>query len=205
MTREQDTEIVEQQRRAPRANPPGVLNRPLPRWVTLPLAVAAVLAVLLLALNFPVLHVYQKYFTQDLPRTQVPWTQLSTAMDEAALRTAFPGLSLRCMAQPTAMGDRTCFAAVREVDGYAALTVALFLRAGRLHVATVQVPWWAHGRAAATLERQFGASVPASDGGSMRLRRWRLADGYLDMNARRSPNVLAWSAIVWTPRLSARE
>jgi hypothetical protein len=204
MTREQDTEIVEQ-RRAPPAAAPGVLNRPLPRWVTVPLAVAAGLAVVLLALNFPVLHVYQRYFTQDLPRTQVPWTQLSAAMDEAALRAALPGLSLRCMAQPTAMGERTCFAAVREVDGYPALTVALFLRAGRLHVATVQVPWWAHGRAAATLERQFGASVPASDGGSTRLRRWRLASGYLDMNARRSLNVLAWSAIVWTPRVSAPE
>lgn len=197
MTRHQDTERVGKPTRT--APPPaGALSRPLPRFVTIPLLVLTVCAVLLLALNFPVLHVYQKHFTQDLPDAHVPWTQFTPAMDEAALRAAFPKLSLRCMAEPTNMGDRVCFAAVRRVDGYPALTLALFLKKGRLTVAAVHVPWWGHGRAAQALQREFGDSTKARDGASTALRRWRVPGGFVDMNTRRSLNPLAWSAVVWT-------
>jgi hypothetical protein len=197
MTRHQDTELVRKPARTAPASG-SALTRPLPRSVTIPLMLLAGFAVVLLALNFPVLHVYQKHFTQDLPEAQVPWTGLTPAMDEAALRAAFPKLTLRCMNEPTHMGDRVCFAAVRRVDGYPALTLALFLKKGKLSVAAVHVPWWGHGRAAAALQRQFGASTKASDGASTALHRWRVPGGFIDMNARRSFNLLAWSAVVWT-------
>jgi hypothetical protein len=197
MTRHQDTERVPKPARKAPA-PGSALTRPLPKFVTIPLLVLTVLAVVLLALNFPVLHVYQKHFTQDLPDAHVPWTQLTPGMDEAALRAAFPKLSLRCMAEPTHMGERVCFAAVRRVDGYPALTLALFLKKGRLSVAAVHVPWWGHGRALQALQREFGPGTTASDGASTALRRWRVPGGLVDMNTRRSLNPLAWSAVVWT-------
>lgn len=75
--------------------------------------------------------------------------------------------------------------------------MAFFFRKGRLNLATVQVPWWAHGRAAGALARNFG---PHQRGwsGPMRLRRWDLQQGMLQMNETRSINPLSWSAIVWT-------
>ena len=199
MTRHQDTELVREREHANQPRAGSLLTRPLPRALTIPLAVVAVIAALLLALNFQVLHVYQRYFSQDLPDARVPWAALSRTMDEAALKAAFPGLSLRCMPQQTTMGERTCFVALRSANGHPALTLALFLQRGKLNVATLHVPWWAHGRAADALQREFGGSTRASDGGSTALRRWRVAGGVVDMNARRSLNPLAWSAVVWTP------
>ena len=197
MTRHQDTELVAQGATVASAKP-GILHRPLPRSVTIPVAIVLGLAALLLALNFPVLHVYQKHFSEDLPEVRMPWAALVPGMGEEALRSQFPGVKLRCFAEPTAMGDRVCFAAVKKVDGYPALTLALFLRAGRLTVATVHVPWWGHSRAAEALQRQFGPGKPANAGASMALHRWQLPAGFIDMNQRRSLNVLAWSAVVWT-------
>ena len=199
MDKNQITELVVERRRAPAPAAPNVMNRPLPRSVTIPLLVLLAYAVLMGLINFPVLHVYQKHFRETLPKTSVPWQSLSPALDEPALRALFPGLPLRCMADGGTMGDRVCFAAVEEVDGYPALTIALFLRKGRLTLATVHVPWWGHGRAAEALAR-LGPSEPASGGTSTRLRRYIVANGVVDMNERRSFNLLSWSAIVWTPR-----
>jgi hypothetical protein len=199
MDRHQTTELLAEKRRAA---PPttGVLNRPLPRPVTIPLLLVSAYAVLMMLINFPSLHVYQKYFGETLPRTSVPWQALSSAMDEPALRAQFAGLPLRCLADASHLGDRVCYAAVQEVDGHPALTLALFLRKGRLTLATVHVPWWAHGRAADALALRLGASRPASGGPLTALRRWTVPGGVVDMNERRSFNLLGWSAIVWTPR-----
>src|SRR5205085_6024790 len=122
-------------------------HQPIPRKVWLPLAIVAAIAALLLVLNVGVLHVYQKHFTETLPEVRMPWRALSASMDEAALRKLFPGTDVRCMAQATDMGDRVCYSAVASVNGSPALTAAFLLRKGRLNVATVHVPWWAHGAA----------------------------------------------------------
>lgn len=200
MSRGQETERVE--RAEPRTPPrAGALHRPLPKWVTVPLAVVLALGVLLLVLNHDVLHVYRKHLLEDLPEARMPWNALSAGMNEAALHARFSGLALRCYPEPTDMGDRVCHAALRRVDGYPALTVALFLRRDRLTLATVHVPWWGHGRAMEALETAFGPGKAASDGGGTALRRWEIPGGRVDMNTRRrSLNPFAWSAVVWTPR-----
>lgn len=151
-------------------------------------------------ITFSSLHVYQEHFSEELPRASVPWEALSPVLDERALRAQFAGLPLRCTAESSPLADRVCYAAVRAVDGYSALTLALFLRKDRLTLATVHVPWWGHGPAADGLARRLGESRPASGGTSTALRRWIVPGGFVDMNARRSLNLLGWSAIVWTPR-----
>jgi hypothetical protein len=199
MDRQQTTELVAEKRRVAPPPPAGVLNRPLPRWILFPLLLLLAYAGLLMLMNFSTLHIYQKYFGETLPRTSVPWQALSSALDESALRAQFPAVPLRCMADDSHIGDRVCYAAVRDVDGFPALTLALFLQKGRLTLATVHVPWWGHGRAAEQLARNLGTSELASGGPGTMLRRWTVPSGFVDMNARRSWNVLDWSAIVWTP------
>lgn len=202
MARHQDTELVDDSPRAP-PRTPGVLQRPLPRGVWIPLVLLLVGSALLLAVNMPVLHVYEKHFSEKLPAVKMPWNALTAGMDEASVRAQLAGVTLRCVADASGVGERVCYAAVSEVDGYSALTLALFLRGGRLALATVHVPWWAHGKAADVLHATLGASQRASAGTFMPLRRWNVAGGYVDMNQRRSLlNPLAWSAIVWTPRPS---
>jgi hypothetical protein len=196
MTRyDQTAEPVE--RNMPRAPAPGLLHQPIPRAVWLPLAIIGTIAALLLALNAGVLHIYQKHFTEKLPSVRMPWKSLSASMDETAVRGMFPGVNVRCMAQVTDMGDRVCYTSVERVDGYPALTVAFFFRKGRLNLATVHVPWWGHGRAADALVRDFGPHQ-RDWSGPMRLRRWDMQQGTLQMNESRSINPLSWSAIVWT-------
>lgn len=198
MDHHQTTEAADQGPSAGRVES-GLLRKPIARSVTIPLALVFAVALLLLFLHRGELHVYQKHLSEPLPETTVPWGALSPQMDEAALRGRFPGLPLRCVNEATPMGERVCYAALRRADSYPALTLALFLRKGRLSLATVHVPWWAHGRAVETLQRQLGDSGKARAGGSVALRRWKVTGGFVDMNERRSLDPLAWSAIVWTP------
>lgn len=186
---------------APGEVPPDGLNQPVPRWLWRLLAVLGAGFLLLLALNWNVLHVYRKYFLEKGPHVQMPWAGLSASMDEAAARSLLKGVPLYCIDDATGMGQRTCYAAVKQVDGYPALTVALFFRNGRLSLATVHVPWWAHRAAAETLSARLGASQLArARGSNEELRRWAVPGGVVDMNRDRSLNLLSWSAVVWTPR-----
>lgn len=199
MTSKHDQTAEPVERNVARASAPGLLHRPIPRAVWLPFAIFGAFVALLLALNAGVLHVYQEYFTEKLPAVRVPWKALSASMGEAEVRALFPDTNVRCIAQATDMGDRVCYMSVERVDGYAALTVAFFFQKGRLNLATVHVPWWAHGRAAGAMARDFGPHGRDWPG-PMQLRRWDLQQGKLQMNETRSINPLSWSAIVWTPQ-----
>jgi hypothetical protein len=181
--------------------PADGLNQPVPRWLWSVLILLVTAAALLVALNWNVLHVYRKYFLQDWPEARMPWAQLSPEMDEAAAKALFKGLPLFCFDDRTSLGQRSCYAAVSKVDGYPALTVALFFRNGRLSVATVHVPWWDHDKAVEALSARLGPSRLARAGGSLdELRRWDVAGGIVDMNKDQGLNVLQWSAVVWIPR-----
>lgn len=180
---------------------PGLFNQPVQRGVWMALATFLVAACLFTAWNWGTLHVYRKHLMQTSPEVRVPWTHLSAEMNEAEAKALFAGLPLYCLDDATSMGQRSCYASVDKADGYPALTVVMFFGAGRLRVATLHVPWWGHDEAVETLLTQFGPSRVARTGSSTGpLRRWELQNGTIDINHHRAANVLAWSAVVWTPK-----
>jgi hypothetical protein len=180
---------------------PDGLNQPVPRWLWRVLAALSAALAVMLVLNWNVLHVYRKYFLSTAPHMQMPWSEFSASMDEAAAKSLLMGVPLYCFDDATSLGQRSCYTAVQKVDGYPALTVALFFRSGHLALATVHVPWWGHEEAVERLSGRLGASQLARAGGSNdELRQWTVPGGVVDMNTDRSLNVLQWSAVVWTPR-----
>lgn len=182
--------------RTPEPLPVSALRRPLPTWVVRSLAVLLVIVLLMLLPAIPKLHVYERHFGRDNPKVQLRLDALRADMDENAVLAHFPASGMRCVPEAgSALGDRVCWAAIGAADAVPALTVALFLRGGRLRHALVQVPWWAHGRLHARLAQQWG-QAPASRGG---VTMWTMPNGArLEVDTRRSINPLNWSTLMWT-------
>ena len=198
--------LAEAPRQPPEAGATAVWNKPLPRWANYLLFLVAVLAVLIVLPNFRALHVYEKYFRGNAPEVQLKFEALSAEMDEAAARVHFKGLPLQCMAEnQSPLGNRVCYAALSKANGNPALTMALFFKGGRLNVALLQVPWWAHGRVRDSIVSQWGAPAPSgSDGGGWSVGRWQLPNGSLEMNNTRYLSPLTWSTIMWMAKQPAR-
>jgi hypothetical protein len=180
----------------------AVWNRPLPRWANYLLILLAVLAALIVVPNIRALHVYEKYFRGNEPEAQIRFEALSPDWDEAAAQRHFTGLPMRCLSESNSpLGNRVCFASISKANGNPALTLALFFKAGRLNVAVLQVPWWAHGRVRNSIIRQWGAPAPSgTDGTGWSIGRWELPNGRLEMNNSRFLNPLSWSAVMWGPK-----
>lgn len=191
-----EASVVEQ-----RATQP-IWNRPLPRWANYLLIFLAVVAVLIVLPNIRALHVYEKYFRGNEPQAQIRFEALSPAWDEAAAQAHFKGLPMRCLNESQSpLGNRVCFASLSKANGNPALTLALFFKAGRLNVAVLQVPWWAHGRVRASIITRWGQPVPSgTDGTGWSIGRWDLPNGRLEMNNTRFLSPLSWSAIMWSPK-----
>jgi hypothetical protein len=64
----------------------------------------------------------------------------------------------------------------------------------------VHVPWWRHGSWLTSLKRNYGTSQKAGMVGDSRgaVLRWKLDNGSLEFNERRSINPLTWSSLFWT-------
>jgi hypothetical protein len=175
------------------------LSRPLPRWAQALAALMAGLLVVWVLINWSRLHIYQRYFFEQTAPVSVPWERLTPLMDEADVK-KLVGRQLICMADPTSMGTRTCYASVHRVNGHRAHTIAFFFARGRLNTAMVQVPSWAHQEARNALIARHGGGGPARDGRGIDLTRWKLPQGIMDMNSHRNwLNPLDGSAIVWMP------
>lgn len=154
-------------------------------------------------LNLDRLGVYRAYFRDTSPSVQMRYAELSTAMDETALRRHFAGVQLQCYRDDsTSLGDRLCHVAVDEVDGLPAMMLVLFLRNGRLAHTVVQVPAWYHGRWHAQLMRLHGQPRRAGKVSLLEgpVIRWNLPGGSLEFNQRRSFDPLKWSAVFFSPR-----
>lgn len=169
--------------------------------------VALVLFLVVIAINFDRLHVYQAYLLEKSPEISMRYEQLSADMDEAAVRRHFSDVPLRCMGNEqdvATLGDKVCYASVDKVDGNAALTLAVFFKQGRISLATVHVPLWQHVGMKMRLRARYGLArsggVTAQGG---RILRWELPNGYIDYTRDRTLNPLQWSAVVWVPRVTA--
>ncbi|WP_092739874.1 hypothetical protein [Paracidovorax valerianellae] len=173
------------------------------------LKVALLIFLVLLALmvfsNRDRMDVYGRHFRESSPAVTLRLAELSSTMDEAALKRHFADVPLRCVAEasgPGGLGDRVCYATIGEADGHAALTLANFFREGHLVRTMVHVPWWVHGiwidrfNAAYGTPRQAG-KVSVWGGPVLR---WNMSNGYVDFNRDRSFNPLEWNVVLWTAR-----
>jgi len=81
-----------------------------------------------------------------------------------------------------------------------AMTLAIFFRKGQLVRAIVQMPWWSHSTWQEALKAQYGAFQYAGVIGRWQgpVLRWRIPNGYLEMNRDRGFNPLSWSVVIWT-------
>jgi hypothetical protein len=179
------------------------MNNSLPKWIQIVMALLVTTVALLVFLNHDRMHVYGTYLREKSPEITTRLLDLSTEMDEPQLKKHFEAVSLTCVDQTpesNGLGDRVCYSAIDKADGDAALTLAAFLRQGKLAHVIVQVPWWVHKSRITRLTAQFGqpsrAGLVARFGGPVL--RWTLPSGHIDVNRDRSFNVLNWNVILWT-------
>ncbi len=196
--KEQRVEAV-QQPHTVQATPANALNRPLSKRARWGLGIAAVLMGVLVLPHTGSFYVYEKHFRGSTAEMKLQFGDLSSRMDERAVKDLFPASSLRCIAHTqNNLGDRVCYAAPRRVNGTPSLTLAFFFRQDRLTVALVHVPWWAHGRARAGLDQLWGRPKRAGiDETGKTLVGWTLPDGHIEMNDNRYLSPLAWSVVMW--------
>jgi hypothetical protein len=186
----------------------SMFRRQLPKsWSWALLGVTGFGAIVALG-SVPRMHVYLKYWGGPSPSIAMPWQALSADMDEKALLAAAP-LPLKCIEQSKAsngLGGRVCYGSLDAVDGAPALGVAFFLDEGRLAHAVVQVPWWAHHRAARQAIARLGMPEAIQDRPAKgnRLMQWRLANGLVEINRDPGWNPLQWGAIYWKAERPAR-
>lgn len=196
--RQQVTEIEESSVRSAGRTTRSALNQPLPTWLVRTLMVVFGVLVVLGISGFGKYHIYQKYFRESIPAAELSFDALDASLTEADILARFARQPMRCTFQDVVanggMGDRVCFTALNTANGHPALTAGFFFVKGKLNLALLHVPWWAHGRAMEATQRKFGPGAIAPDG----LRAWKLTHGKLEMNQRRSLNPLSWSALVWT-------
>ena len=185
----------------------SVLTQPLPRWAKWLLGVLAVVIALVVLPNVASLHVYEKHFRGNAPQVRLRFDELSSTMDEAAVRAHFQGQApLTCIPETqSTLGNRVCYTALRKANGEPALTMALFLRDGRLRHGVLHVPWWAHGAVQAGFTRDYGQPRPSGvDESGKRLVRWTMAGGKLEMNDSRYFGPLNHSTAFWTAEAPLR-
>jgi hypothetical protein len=178
-------------------------------WVSIAWLGALLLALLaaILVMTHPQhAREYRLYLTEDRPDIRLRFTDLSQSWTEADLRQRFPMLGFRCYDnQPGEyLDDRSCFADLHSLNGHGAMSLAFYFKDGLLNRAAVNVPWWSHWKALASLEQRHGlpdASQQLPSAG-VRLHGWRLIDGgALFFNRDLPLNPLEWSAIFWTSAL----
>jgi hypothetical protein len=201
MMKKNPQRVVAVERDAPGKAAPGALNRPLPRWSLWLLGLLAVAIALIVLPHLGSLHVYEKHFRGNAPQVRLRFDELSTAMDEPAVKAHFQDqLSLTCIPETQVpLGNRVCYSALRRANGAPALTMALFLRDGRLRHGVLHVPWWAHGAVQANFTRDHGRPQPAGvDETGTPLLRWNLPNGRLEMNKSRYFGPLNHSTVLWT-------
>lgn len=180
-------------------------EKTVPQWLKGVVLIFLLLLALMVFTNRDRMDVYGRYFRETSPSVTLRLAELSSTMDEAALKQHFAGVPLRCVGQAPgadSLGDRVCYATVSQADGHGALTLANFFREGHLVRTMVHVPWWVHGtwidrfNAAYGTPRQAG-KVSAWGGPVLR---WNMPNGYVDFNRDRSFNPLEWNVILWTGR-----
>lgn len=179
------------------------MNAVIEAWIKWTLVVVVCLAALLAALNLDRLAIYRSYLRETSPEVAMRYAQLSGQMDEAALRKHFEGVTLTCYnesLQAGSVAERICYTSLDKADGEAALTMAAFLKKGRLASVVVHVPWWVHGTWRERLVAQYGTAHHAGRVSALGgpVLRWKLPNGTLEYNRDRSFNPLEWSAIFWT-------
>ncbi|MDZ7919679.1 hypothetical protein [Rhodoferax sp.] len=176
------------------------MDKEMPRWILVALAIAfAALGLMLLDARED-LHMYTTYFREKSPDVSLRIGELSSQMDEAALRQHFEGVPLNCVAETSTLGDRLCYSNIDSADRRAALALLAFLNKGRLAHVVVHVPWWKHGAWLRSLKLKYGASQNAGVVGDERgaVLRWNMDNGYLEMNQSRAFNPLTLSTLFWT-------
>ncbi len=176
------------------------MNKGLPQWVLITVVIAFAALGLMLFDAREDLHTYQTYFRDKSPDVSLRIAELSTHMDEAALRKHFEGVPINCVAEQSTLGDRLCYSSIDSVDRLPALTLLAFLSKGKLAFVIVQVPWWKHGAWLKSLKLKYGSFKKAGVVGDERgaVLRWTLDNGFLEMSQNRAFNPLAWSTVFWT-------
>lgn len=178
------------------------MDKEIPNWMLVGLVIACALLGLMFFDQREKLHVYTKYFRERSPEVSLRLGELSSQMDEPAIRKHFDGVPLTCIAENGGLGDRVCYSPIDKADTLPAMTLAIFFSQGRLATVIVQMPWWTHGAWRDSLDSRNGPPQNAGTVAGQRgdVVRWRLNNGNLEMNRNRGINPLAWSAVMWTGR-----
>ena len=175
-------------------------------WLKYIVGFVVLLGMVLAALNFSRLRMYQTYFGETSPEVSMRYELMSPRMDEAAVRRHFEGIALNCVAENSDMGERVCYAAIDMADGVPAIGLAMFFKKGRLSHSLVQVPWWRHLRQKQRLMALYGQPQLQQQPGETALLAWRMPDGLLVFNQDRTSdlNPLSWSVVMWHAREYSR-
>lgn len=148
-------------------------------------------------------EMYGRYMRETAPAITLRLTELSSAMDEAAVLRHFGGVPLRCVTQgpgQDSLGDRVCYADIDRADDDAALMLAVFFRDGHLARVMVQLPWWEHGDRLDQLNAQWGLPRKAGRAGLLGppVLRWSMPNGTVEFTARRELNPLGLNVLLWS-------
>lgn len=126
----------------------------------------------------------------------IPFAQLSGAMTEQDILNRYPDLGLDCGKESSNLGDRSCYASVRRVNGADAWFVVFFFEKGRLSGLKLDIQPDGHETMLSELHALFGAGheMPAKSG-SGPLLQWIGAQGTFVMN--KSPYAAVPSQVLW--------
>jgi hypothetical protein len=190
---------------------PGEQSKGTPlkgRTVAITLAICLVLIALLLPQRANIRE-YRLYFMQQRKSVTFEFSQLTEDWTEQTLRERFVGLPLDCFDNDGRyLDERVCTLDVKSHNAVPAMFISFFFASGRLSRASVNIPWWAHGRAYGSLVAAFGkpSSSQRAFHDGVRLHGWQLSEGAaLFLNRDRPFNPLAWNAIFWNSASSCKK
>ena len=88
---------------------------------------------------------------------EVDFDGLSSGLSEADIQEKYPGLKLDCGNEPSSMGDRSCFANVRNINGVDAWFVAFFFDKDKLNQVKIDVVPSGHEKILHAFRSRYGS------------------------------------------------
>jgi hypothetical protein len=148
---------------------------------------------------------YRLYLTESRPDVAFQFSELSEDWTEAELKAHFKPLSFQCDDNRPGeyVDERSCFADIHSFNGHGAMGVAFYFKGKKLNRAAVNVPWWSHWAAQASLERTLGQPHGSQlwPHAWVRLHGWLLPNGSALFYNRDAPlNPLKWSGVYWNSK-----
>lgn len=128
---------------------------------------------------------------------RIPFKQLSGSLTEAEILQRYPALNLDCGHEASNLGERSCYASVRQVNGVDAWFVVFFFDKDHLSGLKLDIQPDGHQAMLDQLHELFGAGRP-NKGRSGMVLQWHERNGVLAMNQSAyadEPSQVYWASL----------